>query len=394
MALCESRCADKGDAPVFEGNRRQFLSATAGAALLAASTNLVSAAPQRGRRIAIEEHIVIPEVLDAYSKLAATSTSPAVKYLQMFYANPLYAQKLTNLDIRLAEMDRAGLEMQLLQHQSVQDFDAEQGTALAALANDRVAAIVNAHPDRFAALATIAPQDPQKAAAEIERAMTQLGFHGISIYSHTQGEFLDAPKFAPILEAAVKHRAPIYLHPGFPPDSMIEPFAKYQMVAALWGFQAETGLHAMRMILGGVFDRFPDLQIVLGHMGEALPYWLYRTDDIFALLIGNEFAPAARRARPGGAAPGMVQLQKRPSEYFRANFHVTTSGMFWNPTLEFCVKVLGPERVLFAVDYPFEDTEIGVKFIERAPLSARDRGLIQRGNAERLFRIKAATVSG
>lgn len=377
---------------MIDQNRRQFLTATAGAAFLASTTSPsdVIAAPAKVRRIATEEHIAIPEVLDAFSKLAATSTSPNVKYLQMFYGNPLYVRKLTNMDVRLAEMDRAGLDMQLLLHQSVQDFSAEEGTALAALANDRLAAIIKEHPGRFAALATIAPQDPQKAAAEIERAMTQLGLNGICIYSHTQGEFLDDPKFWPIFDAAVKHRAAIYMHPGFPPDSMVAPFEKYQMVAALWGFQAETGLHAMRMILGGVFDHYPDLQIVLGHMGEALPYWLYRTDDIFALLMGDEFAPAGRRARPGGQAPGMVRLKKRPSEYFRANFHITTSGMFWNPTLEYCVKLLGAEKVLFAVDYPFEETEIGVNFMKHAPLSSRDRALILHGNAEKLFRIKAS----
>lgn len=349
---------------------------------------MVDQTPARPRRIAAEEHFAIPDYFDAFNRMAATSTAESVRYGTMFNRNPVYLEKFTNVEARLAEMDRVGLDMQVLMHIGVQDFSEDEGTALARLANDRLAAIIKSHPGRFAGFATIAPQNPQKAAAEIDRAMTQLGLNGIVIYSHTKGEFLDEPKFSPILDAAVKHRAAIYLHPGFPPESMTEPFHKYQMVGALWGFQAETGLHAARMIYGGVFDRFPDLQIVLGHMGEALPYWLYRMDDIFALLIGDEFAPAGRRARPGGEAPGMVRLKKRPSDYFRSNFHITTSGMFWNPPLEYCVKLLGAEKVIFAIDYPFEETSIAVDFMNSAPLSTQDRELIFHGNAERLFRIK------
>ncbi|MGD0024414.1 MAG: amidohydrolase family protein [Xanthobacteraceae bacterium] len=376
---------------MVDQSKRKFLTASAGAALLASSSSVkdVVAAPLKVRRIATEEHFAFPEWFDAFNKLPA---SPGVRYLQIFYRNPEFIRKLNDIDVRLAEMDSAGVDMQLLSltGPGVQDFDAEQGTAVARLANDRLAAIIKEHPGRFAGLAVVAPQDPKAAAAEVERAMTELGLNGIIIYSYTQGEFLDDPKFWPIFDAAVKYRAPIYLHPDIPPDSMLEPFEKYNMVGALWGFQAECGLHVARMILGGVFDHYPDLQIVLGHMGEGLPYWLFRLDDIFALLMGDEYAPAGRRARTGGQAPGMVRLKKRPSEYFLSNFHITTSGMFWNPTLDYCVKLLGVEKIIFAVDYPFELSAAGTDWImNHARLSPTDRAKILHGNAERVFRIKA-----
>jgi 5-carboxyvanillate decarboxylase len=376
---------------LVDQSKRKFLTTGAGAAFLAStsSVNKLVAAPSKMRLIATEEHFAFPEFFDAFHKLAATNKSAGVRYVELFYRDPAFIRKFIDIDVRLAEMDRSGVDMQLLSLTTpgVQDFDANEGTALARLANDRLAAIIKEHPKRFAGLAAVAPQDPKSAAAEIERAMTQLGLNGVIINSHTQGEFLDDPKFWPIFDAAVKHRAAIYLHPAFPPDSMIAPFEKYAMVAALWGFQAECGLHAGRMILGGVFDHYPDLQIVLGHMGEGIPYWLFRLDDIFALLMGDEYKPAGRRARAGGQAPGMVRLKKRPSEYFRLNFHITTSGMFWNPTLDYCVETMGAEKIIFAIDYPFEESQAGTDFINRAHLSPTDKAKILHGNAERVFHI-------
>ena len=243
-----------------------------------------------------------------------------------------------------------------------------------------LAGIIRAHPGRFAGLGTIAPQAPERAAREVRRVMADLKLSGLLINSHTQGEFLDAEKFWPILEAAVAYDAPIYLHPNFPAESMIEPYSRYGMMGALWGFAAECSLHVVRMILAGVFDRFPKLQIVLGHLGEGLPFWLGRLDNRYANIL-----------RRGGLEPlGMRKLERLPSEYFRSNFHVTTSGMNTHPPLEFALKMLGPDRILFAIDYPYEQTEEAVAFIRSAPLASDVMSAVTHANAARLFRLALA----
>ena len=206
--------------------------------------------------------------------------------------------------------------------------------------------------------------------------MGPLGLNGVIINSHTHGEYLDDPKFRPILEALVAHDAPLYLHPNFPSDAMAGPFSQYGMAGALWGFGADASLHVVRMILGGVFDAFPRLRIVLGHLGEALPFWLGRLD--------NRYSNIKRRGlAPGGPKP----LDRLPSEYFKSNFHVTTSGMTTWPPLEFCLKVRGEDRVSFAIDYPYERSAPAVEFIRDAPLDEEVRRKITHANAEILFRI-------
>ena len=209
--------------------------------------------------------------------------------------------------------------------------------------------------------------------------MTQLKLNGIIINSHTHGEFLDDPKFWPIFEAAVANDATIYLHPTFPADSMMAPYADYGMMGALWGFQAECSLHVVRMIMGGVFDQFPTLRIVLGHLGEGLPYWLSRLDNRYQNVV----------KRGGLQMLGMKKLSRLPSEYFKANFYVTTAGMNASAPFDYCVNLLGPDRVLFAIDYPYEQTEEATAFIRAANLSPATRRQIAHGNAERLFGIPA-----
>ena len=197
-----------------------------------------------------------------------------------------------------------------------QAFDAKLGTKLSIIANDTLAAAIARHSARFAGLAAVAPQDPAAAAREIHRAINTLGLGGVIINSHTHGEYLDDPKFWPIFEAAVAVDAPNYLHPTFPADSMIEPYSHYGMMGALWGFGADTSLYAVRMIMGGVFDSFPTLKIVLGHMGEAIPFWLGRLDNRYQNIL-----------RRGGLEPlGLKKLERLPSEYFRTNFWMTPAG--------------------------------------------------------------------
>jgi len=203
--------------------------------------------------------------------------------------------------------------------------------------------------------------------------MSGLGLNGLLINSHTNGEHLDDPKFWPILEAAQALNAPVYLHPRTPPAQMYDAFSDYLMDRALWGFAAETSLHVVRLIMGGVFDQFPRLQVVLGHMGEGIPFWLSRLDEV-------------------SARTGMPELQRRPSDYFRDNIHITTSAMFWDPVLTLCIDALGVDRIMFAVDSPFASSEQGTRWLDNAPISAADRRMIYQENAERVFSLKTESM--
>ncbi len=335
------------------------------------------------RLIATEEAFAPIEYIDEFLKLTKTIDTPVSRYLGIYYKKPEAVRQLTDLEYRIAEMDAYRVDMHLLSITSpgVQAFDTGLGTELASLANDRLADAVTRHPTRFAGLGAVVPQDPRQAARELKRAVNDLGMKGVIINSHTHGEYLDDPKFWPIFEAAVACDAPIYLHPTFPPDSMIEAYADYGMMGALWGFGAETSLHVVRLIMSGVFDTFPQLKIVLGHLGEALPFWLGRLDNRYHNIL-----------RRGGLEPlGMRQLDRLPSEYFRTNFWITTSGMMTNEPLKFCLDMFGADRVMFAVDYPYEQTAEAVPFIRNAPLDAETMRKVTHATAEGLFRIPPAT---
>ena len=331
------------------------------------------------RLIATEEAFAPVEYIDEYLKLTKHLDSAPARYLSIYYSRPEAVRQLTDLDFRLGEMDEFGVDMHLLSITSpgVQAFDAGLGTDLAALANDRLAEAIGRHPTRFAGLGAVAPQDPSRAAREVYRSMRDLNLGGIIINSHTHGEYLDDPKFWPIFEAAVACDAPVYIHPAFPSEAMIKPYSDYGMMGALWGFGADASVHVVRLILGGVFETFPTLQIVLGHLGEGLPFWLGRLDNRYQNIL-----------RRGGLEPlGMKRLSRLPSEYFRTNFHITTSGMMSNPPLQFCLDMFGTDRILFAVDYPYEQTAEAVPFIRAAPLDDDAMRKITHQNAERLFRI-------
>jgi len=326
------------------------------------------------RLIATEEACAFLEQVEAIRRLAQHPGDDPDLVMWSRFLSPAYSTVLRRLldldDERLAIMDEAGVSMQVLSMTSpgVQMFDADLATAMASSTNDRLAEAVGRHPSRFAALASIAPQDPARAAKEIERAMGPLRLNGIIVNSHTNGEYLDAPRFAPILEAAAACRAPIYIHPRnppFPASTILD--GPYNLYGAIWGFHVETGVHAMRLIVNGVFDAFPSLTIVLGHMGEALPFWVYRMDYMWR-----------------------GKLRRKPSEYLKQNFVITTSGVNFHPTLRYCHEIMGPERIMFAVDYPYQDTHEAVAFMKTAPLSDTDLDRVAFGNAEALFRITPA----
>ena len=329
------------------------------------------------RRIATEEAFVIPEVLGPMlERFASEPYHPDLFFWsKAAEGTPLQRRLLDLGDERLQIMDETGVDVQLigLASTGVQMFDADTGTALATLANDVLAEAMRKHPTRYAGLASFAPQDPKRAAREIERAMTQLGYNGVIVNSHTFGDYLDQPDYWPILEACEACDAPLYIHPRAPSPQMIEPFLDYTLEHAIWGFQAETSLHALRLIVGGLFDRFPKLKVVLGHGGEGLHYWLPRLDGMHA----NFKAPEGKRPA----------LQMAPSEYIKRNFAVTTSGMNWAPAVKFALEALGPEHVMFAIDYPFVDSGMSVKQMDGIDISDADKAAIYHRNAERIFKI-------
>jgi len=332
------------------------------------------------RRIAVEEAFVTPEIMAEWQKvLASPDAEPGFakmgeSILAQTPANKPLDDRLLDIGAdRIAHMDAIGIDMQVLSLTSpgVQVFETALATRLAAESNDALAAAVKAHPTRFAGLAAIAPQDPVAAAREIERA-PKLGLCGIIVNSHTRGEYLDAPKYWPILEAAQALDLPIYLHPREPAASWVAPYLDYALWFAGWGFAAETGLHAMRLIMSGTFDRFPNLRIVIGHMGEGLPFWLQRIDNRYRLEV-----------KIGACG----RLERLPSEYFLDNFVITTSGVTSMPALRLSLDEVGVERILFAADFPYEDDAEAVRFMDGANITEEERKKIYETNACRVFKL-------
>ena len=334
------------------------------------------------KRIAIEEAFVTQAIADEWDKVLANGAvgEPGFKKMGETILAPgpgtkIIHQRLTDLgEKRIADMDADGIDMQVISITSpgVQVFGPGMATELAADANDVLSAAVEKHPTRFAGLAAVAPNAPEVAAREIERAVQQLDMRGVLINSHTGGEYLDDKKYWPIFESAEANDAPIYLHPRTPSPTMIDPFLDYGLYFAGWGFTIETATHALRLIMNGVFDQFPKLKIILGHMGEGLPYWLQRLDNRYLLQVKI------------GAVPKMPLL---PSEYFLNNFVITTSGVASHPALRHALDVLGAERIMFAADYPYESVAEAVDFMDSAPITDEERQMFYQTNAERLFKL-------
>jgi 2,3-dihydroxybenzoate decarboxylase len=276
---------------------------------------------------------------------------------------------------RLADMDAMGIDRQILSigAPGPNPLERDRATAMATLANDQLAVACQQHPDRFSALATIAPQDAGHAAAELERCKN-LGFVGTIVNSHVDHEYLDDAKFWPILEAAEALDLPLYLHPNTPSKGLIGPMLDLRLEGAMFGFAVETALHLLRLIVSGVFDRFPKLRVVVGHLGEGLPFWLYRLDYMF---------------RSGGRRTEN-RAARLPSEYLRENVWVTTSGMPWSPSIMLCREVLGPDRVLYAMDYPWQVEADEVRAHDALLLSLEDKQALMQTNAERLFGLPTA----
>ena len=334
------------------------------------------------KRIATEEAWAPAELLSRYRSMAANRSLDDPGFIALWTrlgSRTQLGDRLANIGAgRVADMDVSGIDMQILSLTSpgVQVFDAATANAIAVDTNDQVAQAVRTYPDRFAALSTVAPQDPRTAAREIDRAVRTLGLKGVIINSHARGEFLDDPKFWEIFEAAEALNVPIYIHPQAPPPAMIGPYVERGLEGALWGFGAETGLHALAIIRSGALDRFPELRIVIGHGGEALPFWLFRLDYM------------NRTARPA-IRTGASSLARQISEYMKENFYVTTSGMAWAPVITFIQSVLGVDRVLYAMDYPYQFEISEVIASDETPMTAGDRKKFFQTNAERVFALRS-----
>ena len=298
---------------------------------------------------------------------------PASNYSSSLIGSNAILEKLLDVgEGRLKEMDDNDIAMEVLSLVSpgVQVLDTPAAIKSMKKQNDKLSEIVRKYPQRFAGLATLAPQSPGEAADELERAVKELGLKGASINSHVKGNYLDDEKFWVIFERAEKLNVPVNIHPRAPSPDMIKPYLTYPILAAaMWGFGAEVSLHALRLICSGVFDRHPGLKIILGHLGESLPYWIWRLDRRWQQgQIGNK-------------------ISRKPSEYLRDNFVISTSGMFWHMALTYCCSVLGAENILFAVDHPFESNAEGVQFIKTAPISDSDKEKICHLNAEKLLKL-------
>jgi 5-carboxyvanillate decarboxylase len=363
--------------------RRELLHylALSGAALTAGrSAAQIEHAPHVGirrdvdyRRIATEEAFSTREVIDLYRSLLESQPADEPGFAAMWGAflnrDPDFFDQLLSLgERRLADMDSMAIDMHVLSLTApgVQVFDAETATSVARSTNDQLAEACRNHPERFAGLTAIAPQDPRAAAQEIERGMTRLGLKGVIVNSHTKGEYLDDQKYWEILEAAEAHDAAIYIHPRTPAPAMLEPWLARGFHGPLGGFAADVYLHTLGIITSGAFDRFPNLKIVLGHMGEGLPYFMYRLDYM------------------QGQARG---LERKISDYLKDNVYVTTSGMAWEPAIKFGIETLGSGHVLYAMDYPYQFDAQEVVDTDALAISAEDKKRLYQTNAERLFHL-------
>ncbi|WP_036475198.1 amidohydrolase family protein [Mycobacterium sp. URHD0025] len=330
--------------------------------------------------VAVEEHVATGAFLNAAHRLEVDPADRReLELMRTVERQERFRTALTDIGARIAAMDAAGQAMAVLSINppGVQPYPVTDAVPLAQAVNDDLAAIVRCHPDRFGALGTIAPQAIDAATKEIERIMGPLGLNGVMINSHTHGSYLDEPEFEPILAAAQAHSAPIYLHPRFP--STPTPYDVYGLQAAIWGYQAEAGLHAMRLIMSGTFDKYPDLTIVLGHLGEGIPYWLRRIDNRYAFAT-----------QVSGSAGSMPALELTPSEYFRRNFVLTTSGIDDPAVLDLALDAVGDDNIMFAVDTPYEDTATAVRFLRDAPLTDTQRINIAHRTAERVFGVECS----
>ena len=279
-------------------------------------------------------------------------------------------------DQRIAEMDAAQIDVQMLSLNSpgVEQAETSEAVSVARDANDFLAEAMRKHPKRFAGLATLAIQTPEQAAGELDHRVRKQGFKGAIVNGHTRGRYLDDRFFWPILERAEALAAPIYLHPTVPPKPVVDalyggfsPAVDGMLESAGWGWHIETAVHLIRMILGGVFDKYPKLQVVIGHLGEGIPFMLPRLHKNFP--------------------PEVTKLHRPIGDYLRENVHYTFGGFNFPATFANLLAEVGAGRIMFSVDYPYGSMSEARAFLENLPLGNGDIERIAHGNAEQLFNL-------
>jgi 2,3-dihydroxybenzoate decarboxylase len=318
------------------------------------------------RTIGLEEHFVTPELV-AYGASTSTVATPQA------WADA--SRRLLDLfDERIDLMDATGLDVQVLSLNSPglqAEKDADVAVDSARTVNDFLACFVQRRPDRFAGFAALPLQDPQRAAAELERAVVQLGFHGALVNAHTNGMYLDHPSQRVVWEKAAELDVPIYLHPANGVD-LADTFSGHpELVGPMWSWGLDTATHTLRLIFGKVFDDIPEAKLLLGHMGEGLPYALWRLDSRWDFHNHH----------------GIELDLGYPSEYLRRNLYITTSGVCDAAPLSSALMALGREHILLGTDYPFEEMAATTDFIRGVDIDEDTRHAIAHGNAERLLRL-------
>jgi uncharacterized protein len=323
------------------------------------------------RVITVEEHFATPAFFEGtgheMAVLARNSDPRAAKMLPLLY------------DVgagRVALMDAAGIDMQVMSLTSpgVEQLNAAEAIAHSRETNDQLAEAIEKYPQRLGGFAAVPTAAPDKAAQELERRVREQKFAGAIVNGHHQGRYLDDQFFWPILECAETLGVPIYLHPTRPPHAVIEasfgglpPIVTYAFSGPGWGWHVETAVHVIRIILGGVFDRFPKLQIAIGHLGEGLTGMFQRLDVM---------------------APAMTGLKRPITAYLRENLHYSFSGFNYTATFLNLLLEVGVERIMFSVDHPYQSMPLARAFLDQLPVSAADKERIAHGNAEKLLKIK------
>lgn len=317
------------------------------------------------KKIALEEHFITPDFLKDTQKTDFAAMNPQK-------AAEFQSQLLDFEELRIKAMDEAGIEISVLSltDPGIQGIaDSKAAKELASKTNAFLAEKISKNPKRFRGFACLALQDPAAAAEELEYCITHYGFVGGLINGQTQGSYLDEEKFHQFWRKVEELNVPIYLHPGNPQHVSASYKNQHELDGPLWGWTVETGTHALRLVFAGLFDKFPRLKVILGHLGETLPYLLWRLDSRWNIINQRK------------------HLEKSPSQYIRENFYVTTSGMCSNGPFLCAIQELSEERVMFSVDYPYESSKIAAQFIEQAPINKKSLEKICYKNAQNVLKL-------
>jgi 5-carboxyvanillate decarboxylase len=337
-------------------------------------------------RIATEEAFATEEQIDAIMRLVREGLADkGTQSLWGFYGTSpserttFIRERLLDLDgPRIAAMDESGIDQAVLALTAPGVnplFGIEEAKRIARNSNDILKGACERHPTRYHGMIAIAPQDPQWSVEELRRGKEELGFHGVQICSHTQGHYLDEPQFDPILRACAELDLPLYIHPQGPPDGMIGGMVEAGLDGAIFGFAVETGYHAMRLLTTGVFDRYPSLQLMLGHGCEGLPFMLYRLDYMHKAGLKSE--------RYGRLKP----LEHDLFHYMRHNVLATCSGLPFGPAIKTMIEVMGEDRVMYAMDYPYQYVPDEVRWMDDLDISPAQKRKFFQTNAEHWFKL-------